>query len=153
VNTINSNSGILDVSPPGGWLAGSHVEPNRISSYDLEPSQLIDDLILASEVNIVVRNMCLSVLARFGLTSWGEGGSGIKFWCNGVDAILRWDVSPNPINRLDPPFCLLSVKLGADDTSPVLYGCVVAELSSLGLFLLCQTVRSIILHAVENVSQ
>ena len=149
MNSDNVNSGILDTCQTGGWLESSHVETNRSKSYDRELSEVLEDLIRITGTEEVVRQTVLSVLCRFGVTSWGAERDSISFWCNGIDAKFCWDVSTNPINRLAPPVCTMSVKMRDDNESRAFYGCVVAGVNDCGREIITRTVQSLIYEATE----
>jgi len=150
MNIAANNSGILEVNPSGNWLANPHVESDRAKQYSRSLSDALEDLIRCAEIDNVVRDICLNVLSRYGLTAWSECRTAIRFWSHGIDATLRWEVLTNPINRRDPPICVLSIKLGEDDDSPALYATTIADLSESGLEIVVQAVRSIIFQATEE---
>jgi hypothetical protein len=153
MNIDNINSGILDLGQTVGWPESSHAETNRSKSYDRELSEVLEDLIRNTGTEEVVRQSVLSVLCRFGLTSWGEERDSINFWCNGIDAKLAWDVATNPLNRLDPPICTMSVKMQDDKECRAFYGCVVAGINACGREIISRTVQSLIYEATEDGGQ
>ena len=147
MSTVSNNSGILDVCHHRRWPRSSQIEPSDTSDND-QLSQLLEDLTRVAEVEAAIHSLCITHLARYGITSWGGGDCSINFWCNGVDDTLRWHVSINPIDRHDPPFCLLSVDLG-DEQNHVAYGGVVADLRGAGPLLLSHAVVSMIAQALQ----
>jgi hypothetical protein len=151
MNTETKNTGILEISCPAGWLAGSQFERDRANSVEQELPELVHDLIRTAEINKLIRQTCLAFLARFNVTSWGEDNSAIKFWCNGFDATFRSHVSPNPLNRDDPPVCLLSVELGG--AGRTLYGSMISDIGGVGPLLLSQAIRALIVQAFESANE
>jgi hypothetical protein len=147
MSVINNHSGILEYSHCDQWLTASHAGPTDARDQD-ELNQIIDDLTKIAEVEAAIHSLCITHLARYGITSWGSGDCAIKFWCNGVDATLHWHVSLNPIDRRDPPLCLISVDMGAEN-GHVIYGSVVADLCGIGPLLLSQAIISMIIKALK----
>jgi hypothetical protein len=147
MTAINSHSGILDISHHGRWIESLQTGSTDTNADD-QLEQLIDDLTRVAEVEAAIHSLCVTHMARCGITSWDGGESAINFWCNGIDAKLRWDVTVNPLDRNDPPMCLLAVDLG-DDKSRVVYGGVVADLRGAGPLLLSQAVVSMISEALR----
>jgi hypothetical protein len=144
---LNTHSGILEVCHHGQWLADSQTESSAAKAT--EPlEQIIEELTRIAEVEAAIHSLCVTHMARCGLTSWDGGDCALNFWCNGFDATLRWNVSANTLDPSDPPVCLLSVTLGERGTR-IIYGGVVADLHGAGPLLLSQAVLSLITETLR----
>jgi hypothetical protein len=147
MSVLNMHSGILDICHYGRCV--SSPQPESVKANRADPlEQLINDLAGVAEVEAAIHSLCVTHMARYGLTSWDGGESALNFWCNGIDATIRWDVTTNPLEPADPPICLLSVDLG-DAKTRVIYGGVVADLRGAGPLLLSQAIISLLSQALR----
>jgi hypothetical protein len=99
-----------------------------------------------AELEMHIRHRCLQFFAHLDITSWCTDDHAIQFCWSESDQSFRCAVEENPLNKNDPPLCLLSVE---QSTHHTLYASLVADLSGAGPLLIQSAIRSLILQSIE----